>query len=355
MNPFSTLYDFNELTAQADALRRARFGKNTFYVLNRHINPTNVCRLRCPLCAFSCDSTDSRAYAMTLDEIVKQAQIASESGCTEVHLVSAIYPSWGFEQFYEMVRQIHLTFPALHIKAFTAIEIAWMATQMISGSETGLQSVDYNSPAFISSVKNVLNKLKSAGLESMPGGGAEILNDEIRAIACPKKGSAGLWLKVHQIAHELKIPTTATMLFGMMETPEHRLEHVEKIQKLQEQTGGFVAFIPLVFHPRGTQFAHLPAPGSFEKLRVIAASRVALNSVAHIKAYWVSLGLEIAQVALSCGADDMDGTVCKERIHHDSGATTPVGMTETELKTLIRRAGFAPVERDSIYGSFTQR
>ncbi len=351
INPFSDEYDFNDLLFQADVIRRQLHGLKTYYVLNRHINPTNVCLLRCPLCAFSCDSADSRAYTMNLDEILEQARIASEQGCTEVHLVSAIRPGWGFAQYREMVAVIHNAFPKLHIKAFTAIEIARMAMDAAENSSmesvcktVSTTGVTYNHDA----VQYVLEQLIESGLSSMPGGGAEILDDEIRAVICPKKGPAQLWLDVHRTAHQLGLRTTATMLFGTIEKPEHRLEHVNKIRALQQETGGFVAFIPLVFHPKGTQFENLSKPNSYEKLRVIAASRLLLDNIAHIKAYWVSLGLEIAQLSLCCGADDMDGTVCKERIHHDSGATTPVGMTVQQLESLIRSAGFDPIERNSV-------
>jgi aminodeoxyfutalosine synthase len=326
---FLTSYScLHELGKRADAERRKRHGNKAYYVVNAHINPTNVCRFACPLCAFAAKSGDKKGYVLEIDEILHKAQRAVEFGATQLHLVSSVHPEKPYAWYREITRILHHTFPQLWLKAWTAVEIAAFA------QSTGK---DY---AF------VLSDLQSVGLASLPGGGAEIFNAEIRQKIAPDKISAEVWLVIHRTAHKLGIRTNATMLFGHLETPQHRIEHLLKIRELQEETGGFDCFVPLVFHTKNTQIDVVPISPQ-EILKTIAISRLVLDNIEHIKAYWVTLGESLAQIALSYGADDFDGTVFEERIHHEAGSLAPSGLSEERLRELILGAGREPVRQES--------
>ncbi|MDO4574117.1 MAG: CofH family radical SAM protein [Planctomycetia bacterium] len=328
------------LGIQADALRKKRCGDVVYYNVNAHINPTNVCQYRCALCAYHCERGTRRAYRMSMDEMLQLAQAADEARCTEVHIVSGVDPELPYAWYVEIVRQIHTHFPRLEIKAFTAVEIAWMAS--LSGK----------------TVAGVLEDLQEAGLVTLPGGGAEILVDRVRQIICKNKPMTDVWLDVHRTAHRMGIPSTASILYGHVETMRDRVEHLFRLRDLQEETGGFLALIPLAFHPGGTPLLGegrtFPPRGAADDLRMIAASRLILDNFPHIKAYWISLGIGTAQTALAYGASDIDGTVRQEKIHHDAGSTAPECLTVAELEHLIREAGRLPVERDSIYRSVSR-
>lgn len=326
----------HELGVRADELRKELCGETVFFNVNAHLNPTNVCQYRCPLCAFSTDRGTKRAYRMTLEEMLAKAQEAADANCSELHIVSAVDPELPYEWYVGQVRTIHQHFPQLQIKAFTAVEIAWMAE--ISGK----------------SIAEVLTELQLAGLMTLPGGGAEILVDDVRKIICGKKPMSDVWLDVHRTAHKLGIPSTATILYGHIETVEHRVEHLFKLRDLQAETGGFMALIPLAFHPQATPLlesgtAENRKTSAEEDLRMIAAARLILHNFPHIKAYWISLGIQTAQIALAYGASDLDGTVRQEKIHHDAGSKAPECLSVEEIQHLIREAGRIPVERDSIY------
>ncbi len=314
----------------AEAFAEGLHGDRVFFVVNRHINPTNYCRNRCAFCAFSKRPGEEGGYELTLEEILSAAEEAVEQGARELHIVSGLHPTWPFERYVEIIKSLKDRFPHVHLKAYTAVEVEHFSR--ISGR----------------SVEEVLKTLKDAGLDSMPGGGAEILNDRVRARLCPEKTSWQMWLEIHKTAHRLGIKTNCTMLYGHIETIEERVDHLIKLRELQDETGGFQAFIPLSFHPENTKVRVEPATG-VEDLRVIAVSRLLLHNIPHVKAYWVMLGEGIAQIALKFGATDLEGTVYEEKITHAAGATSPQGLSKERLLKLIRDAGKRPVERDALY------
>ena len=322
--------DLHELGRRADAERRKRHGNKAYYVINAHINPTNICRIGCPLCAFAAKSGEKKAYVLEIDEILRKAERAVEFGATQLHLVSSVHPEKPYAWYREITKTLHQTFPQLWLKAWTAVEIAEFARS------TGK---DY---------EFILSDLQSVGLASLPGGGAEIFDPVIRQKIAPNKISAEVWLEVHRTAHKLGIPTNATMLFGHLETPQHRTDHLQKIRELQEETGGFDCFVPLVFHPQNTlihQYSNIVPISPQEILKTIAVCRLILDNIEHIKAYWITLGESLAQIALSYGADDFDGTVFEERIHHEAGSPVPSGLSESRLRELILGAGREPVRQ----------
>jgi len=328
---FSPEVDIHLLGELADAVRRRRHGRKAYYNLNTHINPTNVCLHRCRLCAFSRDADDPQAYTMSMEDILAIAAEAEAAGCTELHIVGGIHPHKDFAWYLEIIRQLHVAFPRLHLKAWTAAEIDHFA-RLIGGTH-----------------HKVLEKLISVGLGSLPAGGAEIFAPEVRRRICPRKCDAETWLAVHRAAHQLGLKSNASMLYGHLETAAQRVAHLLRLRELQDETGGFQAFVPLAFHPENTALADLQRVSPLEDLRVAAVSRLMLDNFDHIKAYWVSLGVATAQIALAYGADDLDGTVSWERIHHEAGAATPRNLSVKQLRQLIREAGLVPVERDSLY------
>ncbi len=323
--------DLHAVGQLADLVRRRKNGNVAYYNINAHLNPTNVCTYRCGLCAFSCDPGDARAYWMSREEILARGQEAVDCGCTELHIVSGVHPELRYVGCLDLIRSLHEAFPSLHLKAWTAVEIARFAE--LAGRP----------------VRSVLTEMIEAGLGSLPGGGAEILDDDVRRRICPKKADAQTWLDIHRTAHQLGLRSNATMLYGHVETLRQRIAHLLRLRELQDETGGFQAFIPLSFHPEGTALAHLPKTSGLDDLRTIAVSRLMLDNFDHVKAYWISLGVGPAQVALAYGADDLDGTVRHESIHHEAGSQTPEILSVDKLRALILEAGREPVERDTLY------
>ncbi len=308
-------------------------GKICFYNINRHINPTNVCvyTYDCKFCGFAALPGEPHAWEYSHEDIYRKAELQGGDKVREFHIVGGCHPSLRLSWYEELLRGLKKRFPEVHIKAFTAIEIGWFAK---------LEKI---------SVKEVLLRLRAAGLDSLPGGGAEIFDREIRKEICNGKLNADEWLEVHRTAHKLGIKSNCTMLYGHIEKAEHRVDHLLRLRALQDETGGFQAFIPLAYHPdnnfMGIKFK---TPG-LEDLKVIAVSRLVLDNIPNIKAYWIMLTPEVAQLALHFGANDIDGTVVEETIYHMVGASSREWMTREELETLIRIAGCEPVERDTLY------
>lgn len=331
------LYESPDITGVgylANIIRERQNGNAAYYNLNQHIDYSNVCILhaRCHFCAFARKNiqTDG-AWEMSVDEFLDKATYSIDHGCTEIHSVGGLHPKLPFEYYLEMLRGLKNRMPHVHLKFFTAVEI------------------HHFSRLFKMSIEEVLIALREAGLDSLPGGGAEIFAEETREKICPGKLSAEGWLEVHDIAHRLDIPTNATMLYGHLETVEDRVDHLIRLRTQQDISGGFVTFIPLAFHPANTRMAYLPSTSGLTDLQNIAVSRLMLDNVPHIKAYWIMIGLNTAQVSLSYGADDIDGTVTEEKITHMAGAVTPEAITVAEITRLIREAGRIPIERDTLY------
>jgi aminodeoxyfutalosine synthase len=304
-------------------------GRKVYFAQNRHINPTNICVNRCRFCAFSRSRGEKGAYELSLKEILRRIE-RSPKGTKEIHIVGGLHPDWPFAYYLEMLASIKKRFPLMHIKAFTAVEI------------------DYFSKISGLSLKETFVRLKKSGLDAMPGGGAEIFAEEVRKKLCPEKIDGQRWLEVHETAHRAGIRTNATMLYGHIESYEDRIDHLVRLRKLQDRTGGFQAFIPLSYHPKNTEMGG-EYPSAMEDLKTIAVSRLMLDNIPHVKAYWVMLGEKLSQLALLFGADDLDGTVIEEKITHSAGAMTGEGMTRSQLENLIKKAGKVPVERDSHY------
>ncbi len=312
------LFNCNELTwlgAMADYVRKKICGYSVYYNVNCHVNLTNICVSRCKFCAFGRDADNRGAYAMTIDDAVKLVEEArKDPNLSGLHIVSGLHPTWTFEKYLSFVETLHEKFPQLHIKGFTGVEIQHFAD--ISGL----------------SVKEVLIRLKAAGLETIAGGGAEILTDRVRNELCPKKATAAQWLNVARTAHGLGIKTNASMLYGHIETLEERVDHLIKLRELQDETGGFQTFIPFPFLPKNTALENkIRQTSMWDDLRTIAISRLMLDNFTNIKAYWVMLTVPVAQIALNFGANDIDGTVHRENILHDAGATSPRSLTEDEI------------------------
>jgi aminodeoxyfutalosine synthase len=315
----------------ANHVREQRHGNDCFYNVNRHINPTNICVAHCKLCAFGRSPDAPGAYAMSIDEIVARGAKGVAEGATEFHIVGGLHPDLPFDYYLDLVRALKKNFPHVHLKAFTMVEVHFYAR--ISKL----------------SIRDVLLKMKEAGVDSLPGGGAEIFHPRVRRIICDHKVSGTMWLSIARQAHEIGLHSNATMLFGHVETLEERVDHLVRLREAQDKSKGFVTFIPLEFHPANTGLAHIPRPTGFDALKTIAVSRLMLDNFDHIKAYWIMLTPRIAQIALRFGADDIDGTVVEEKIYHDAGATTPEHLTRETLEKLIRAAGRVPVERDTLY------
>ncbi len=336
--------DLFALGSMANLVRERCNGNFGYYNVNTHINPTNVCVYTCDFCAFRADMGEDRAYVMDRDQIVERARQASARGATELHIVGGLHNKLPFDYYLDVVRWIRETAPEIHIKAYTAVEIEWFC-------KIARRPVD-----------DILKSLIDAGLGSLPGGGAEIFHPEVREQISGAKASTENWLNVHRTAHRLGLHSNATMLYGHIDQPKHRIDHLIRLRELEDETGGFQTFIPLAFHPDNSDMAHLPKPSGVLDLKVMAISRLMLDNFPHIKAYWVMLGLKTAQIALSFGADDIDGTVVHEKIYHEAGAETPQEVTVAEIRRLIDEAGRIPIERDTLYhrverreGSWTTR
>lgn len=315
----------------ANHVRERMHGNVAYFNVNRHINPTNVCVAACRLCAFGRKKDAPGAYTMALEEAWQTAASGYSEAVTEFHIVGGLHPDLPFEYFIDLITGLKERFPSVHLKAFTMVEIAFLAKRAKL------------------TIRDTLEKLKAAGVDSLPGGGAEIFNDRVRHIICDHKIDGDQWLETARTAHLIGLRSNATMLYGHIESDEDRVDHLLRLRALQDETGGFQAFIPLAFHPANTPLEHLPWTTGMLDLKQIAVSRLVLDNFPHIKAYWQMLTAKIAQIALRFGADDMDGTVIEEKIYHDAGATTPQGMRRQELMRLIRVAGREPVERDTLY------
>jgi aminodeoxyfutalosine synthase len=323
------LLAIGELAALANERKN---GRNVFFNVNRHINPTNICVNRCAFCAFSRTTGEEGAYTLALDEICRRAREAEAEGATEVHMVGGLHPDLPFEFYADMLAAVRQVAPGLHIKAFTAVEIDYFARISSLG------------------IEGVLERLKGAGLGSMPGGGAEILVEEVRQRICPEKISGARWLEIIRLAHLGGLKTNATMLYGHVETCADRVAHMAMLRDLQDQTGGFQAFIPLAFQPENSDLKlDIKATSGLDDLKTLAIARIFLDNFDHIKAYWVMLGEKIAQVSLAFGVNDLDGTVVEEKIGHDAGAQSPQSLTKDGIIRLIGKAGKVPVERDTLY------
>lgn len=322
----------------ADFANRRQNGERVFFSANQHINPTNVCVLRntCVFCSFARMPKEEGAYTRSLDEVFAEAELARNAPTREFHIVGGLHPKLRLSYYTDMIRGLKERFPHIHIKALTAVEIAHLAR--IEGC----------------SVQEVLVAMKEAGLTSLPGGGAEVFSTAVRATIAERKLTGEEWLAVHREAHGLGIPTNCTMLYGHVETAEDRIEHLTALRNLQDETGGFLTYIPLAYHPDHNELGEeLGRVGSattaFEDLKNIAVGRLFLDNIPHVKTHWPMVTPFLSQIALSFGCDDVEGTVVYERIYHDAGATTEMQLGYDELVGLIRGAGRKPVERDSLY------
>ena len=316
----------------ADFARRRINGDRVYFMVNRHINPTNICRNRCKFCAFARSEGEEGAYEMTLDTVAEAAAEGAADGAYEIHIVSGLHPEWSYDFYLDMVRRTREAVPDhVIVQAFTAVEIEHMA---IIGEK---------------STREVLADLKAVGLDALPGGGAEIFSDRTRIAAWDKKTKSDVWLRIHGEAHELGIATNCTMLYGHIETAEERVDHLIRLREQQDKTGGFLAFIPLAFHPANTELADLPGTTGFDDLKTLAIARLMLDNIPHIKAFWIMVGLKVAQLATCFGVDDIDGTVVEERITHMAGATTPEALSKDDLVGMIAETGHVAVERDTLY------
>ena len=328
---FDPAVALGEVGQLANLVRERKNGNVAYFNINTHLNPTNVCVYRCRFCAFRSDLRDEKGYAMSDAQIIDRGREATENGCTEMHIVGGLHHRKPYQWYRDLVSLLHENFPKIHLKAWTAVEINWFEFK------TG------------KSVQWVLKDMREAGLGSMPGGGAEIFHPEVRDQLCEHKADTHQWLRIHETAHNIGLRTNCTMLYGHVEKAYHRVDHLLRLRELQDRTGGFQVFIPLAFHPENTKLDHLKKPGALDDLRTIAVSRLMLDNVQHIKAYWIMLGIETAQTALAYGADDIDGTVRHELIYHDAGATTPQCLSVDRIEHLIRETGRQPVERDTVY------
>ena len=315
----------------ANEVRERLHGDRAYFVVNRHLNPTNFCVYDCKFCAFYRRANDPTGYRMSLDDVRRLVRDEYEPELTEVHIVGGIDPKLPYAYFVDLLRTIKSERPDLHLKAWTMIEVEWMSR--IGGK----------------SIEAVLDDLLDAGLGSCPGGGVEVLSDRVHAEIFPDKLSPAQWLDVARRVQRHGVRMNATMLYGHIETDAELVDHMVKIRELQDETRGFMTFIPLAFHPQHTELSHLPGPTGLEDLRSIAVSRLMVDNIEHLKTYWIMQGLGVAQVALRYGADDIDGTVVDEKITHDAGATSPFGVTRGELIRLIRESGREPLQRDTTY------
>jgi aminodeoxyfutalosine synthase len=331
--------DIHRLGRLADSVRQRLTGNLAFYNVNRHINPTNVCVLTnsCKFCAFAARPQDDHAYTMSHQEVFDRAAKAWADGATELHLVGGLHPKLSFDWFCDMLSGLRERFPRLHRKAFTAIEILWFA-------RLTKKPTDW-----------VLRTLIDAGLDSMPGGGAETFDETIRKQIARGKEKAHEWLDVHRTAHGLGLKSNATLLFGHIESEAHRVDHMIRLRELQDETGGFQTFIPLEFHPENTHLDHLQRATAFDDLKTIAVSRLMLDNFPHIKSFWIMISVKLAAVSLRYGADDLDGTVTEEKITHAAGADSPQALGVDEIRHLIAEAGCEPVERDTLYRRVIRR
>ncbi len=334
-----TLYGSGDILAVgwlANLVRERMHGNVAYFNVNRHINPTNVCVAACRLCAFGRKKDTAGAYTMALEQAWETAASGYSEAVTEFHIVGGLHPDLPFEYFLDLVSGLKERFPQVHIKAFTMVEVAFLAKRAkLTIAET-------------------LRRMKAAGVDSCPGGGAEIFADRVRHIICDHKIDGDEWLETARQAHLAGLKSNATMLYGHIENDEDRVDHLVRLRTLQDETGGFQTFIPLAFHPDNTALDHLPKSTGMTDIRQIAVGRLMLDNFPHIKSYWQMVTPKIAQISLRFGADDIDGTVVEEKIYHDAGANTPQGLRRQDLIRLITEAGREPVERDTLYRSVTR-
>src|SRR5579859_7616753 len=323
--------DLNAVGAIADLARQKKAGARASYIINCYINYSNYCILSCQFCAFARKKRDADGFQFTVEQIVQKAREALHLGITELHIVGGLHPSLPFSYYTDMLKALRALDPRLQLKCFTAIEIlhlAWLAKK---------------------SVEQTLLELKNAGLESLTGGGAEIFRKEVRSAIAKGKESAEEYLDVHRTWHRLGGRSTCTMLYGHVEKLEDRVDHLRQLRALQDETRGFVGFVPLAYQPENNDIPVKYPPTGFDSLRTVAISRIYLDNFDHITAYWIGLGLKLAQVALSFGADDLHGTIIEEHIFHMAGATSPQLQTQADMVKAIREAGRTPVQRNTFY------
>ena len=315
----------------ANHVRQKRHGRKVYYVYNQHLNYTNICKNQCRFCAFAKEPGQQGAYALSMKEIERDLRAREHEPVKELHIVGGLNENLDFEYFTDLLQTVKRVRPRAAIKAFTSVEIDYLS---------GLSGL---------SLKETVERLRQAGLDMMPGGGAEVLNSRIHDALFPKKIDHSRWLEITKTVHQAGIHTNATMLYGHIETIEERVDHLIALRTLQDETKGFSAFIPLAFHSENTELSHLPPTAAVDDLKNIAVARLMLDNVDHIKAYWVMIGEKLAQVALHFGADDLDGTIMEEKITHTAGATSAKGLRPDQMRKMIEESGFEPVERDSFY------
>jgi aminodeoxyfutalosine synthase len=325
--------DLLKIGELAAFINEKKNGRRVFFNVNRHINHTNICVNRCQFCAFSKNGDEAGAYTYDLAEIRRRAEEALAQGATEIHIVGGLHPDLPFDFYLQMLRCVKDVSPELHVKAFTAVEIDYLAE--LAGR----------------SICETLRELQGAGLGSLPGGGAEILRKEVRDKLCPEKISGERWLEIMEKVHGVGLKSNATMLYGHVESYADRVDHLRRLRELQDRTGGFQVFIPLAFQSENNPLGHLKSPlsGGVDDLKTLAVARIYLDNFANIKAYWVMVGEKIAQVSLAFGVNDLDGTVVEEKIGHDAGAVSPQALSREGIIDLIRKGGKIPVERDTLY------
>jgi aminodeoxyfutalosine synthase len=328
--------DLLALGYMANLVRERLHGDTTYFNVNRHINPTDVCVASCRLCAFGKKAKDPNAYTMSLEQVWEVAGKGYAEAVTEFHIVGGLHPELSLDWFCQMIAGLKERYAGVHLKAFTMVEVAFLAKRAKL------------------SILETLEKLKAAGVDSLPGGGAEIFSERVRRIICDHKIDGQEWLETARLAHGLGLKSNCTMLYGHLETPEDLTDHLIKLRTVQDETNGFVTFIPLAFHPDNTALSHLPRTSGFNDLKQIAVSRLMLDNIPHVKAYWVMMTPGVAQIAQRFGANDIDGTVVEEKIYHDAGAQTTQHLRRQDLLRLIREAGRNPVERDTSYRPVTR-
>jgi len=330
--------DLNAIGSIANLIRERKNGNIATYVLNRYINYSNVCILSCQFCAFGARKRDPHAFEYSIPEIIATVRGSLADGITEIHMVGGLHPTLAGDWYLELLGSLRALDPELKIKAFTAIEIRHLAERI-----------------FKKPIRDTLEILRDAGLNALTGGGAEIFDPEVRGKICRGKETADEWIEVHRTWHEMGGRSTCTMLYGHIETHVQRVDHLCRLRELQDETSGFTAFVPFAFEPEGARpvLHHIPHASGFEELRNLAVSRIYLDNFDHITAYWISLGLPLAQIALSYGVDDLHGTIMEEKIFHMAGATTPQQLTVEMLERAIRETGREPAQRNTYYQLMT--
>lgn len=328
--------DLNAIGAIANIIRERKNGNVATYILNRYINYSNLCILSCQFCAFGARKRDPHAFEYSIPEMIETVRGALTEGITEIHMVGGLHPTLTADWYLELLRSLSALDPELKIKAFTAIEIRHLAERV-----------------FKKSIRETLEILRDAGLDALTGGGAEIFDQGVRDQICRGKETGDEWIEVHRIWHQMGQRSTCTMLYGHIETHAHRVAHLRRLRELQDETHGFTAFVPFAFVPETTELAHIKPASGFEELRNLAVSRIYLDNFDHITAYWISLGLPLAQISLSYGVDDLHGTIMEEKIFHMAGANTPQQLTVEMLGRTIREAGREPMQRNTYYEKLT--